>query len=265
MNRLILATGTLLQREVVRFLRQKHRIIGALGTPLVFWFLIGSGLGNSFRSPSLASLTSSNAYLQYFFPGTVALILLFTAIFSTISIIEDRKEGFLQAVMVSPAPSTAIVAGKLLGAAALALFQGFLFILLAPLLRIPLTFSGFLIVVTAMFLLSLGMSGLGFLMAWKMDSTQGFHAIMNLFLMPLWFLSGALFPAAGAPSWLKLVMSLNPLTYGVAALHQGFFPPVPFLKSSYPSVATCLIVSLVFAAAMFWLSVRAAAKTRSAS
>jgi ABC-2 type transport system permease protein len=123
-NLFLLSSYTLLHREIVRFLRQRHRIIGAFGTPLVFWFLIGSGLGKSFQVPAGIGFSASSHYLSYFFPGTVALILLFTAIFSTISIIEDRKEGFLQGVLVSPSPRMALVMGKVMGGTILATAQG---------------------------------------------------------------------------------------------------------------------------------------------
>jgi ABC-2 type transport system permease protein len=245
MSSFILASYTLLRREIVRFLRQRNRIVGALGTPILFWFLIGSGLGKSFQSPSALGMN----YLSYFFPGSVALILLFTAIFSTISIIEDRREGFLQGVLVSPASRGAIVMGKILGGTCLATAQGLFFIALAPLLPIPLHFTQVLYLVALMFVLSFGLTGLGFLIAWRMDSTQGFHAIMNLFLMPMWFLSGALFPASGAPAWLRFVMALNPLTYGVAGLHAGFF--------SWGTAGTTginLTISLVFSGLMFVLA-----------
>ncbi len=115
-------TVTLWQREIVRFYRQRNRIIGALLTPLVFWFLIGSGIGPSFRA---GSSPNGVGYLEYFYPGTLILIMLFTAIFSTISIIEDRREGFLQSVLVAPISPGSIVCGKILGGTTLALMQGF--------------------------------------------------------------------------------------------------------------------------------------------
>lgn len=249
----VLASYTLLHREVVRFLRQKHRIIGAFGTPLVFWFLIGSGLGTSFQ----ASRSDGLNYLSYFFPGSVALILLFTAIFSTISIIEDRREGFLQGVLVSPASRGAIVMGKILGGTVLATAQGLCFIALAPLLKISMGFTQFLYICSLVFVLSFGLTGLGFLIAWRMDSTQGFHAVMNLFLMPMWFLSGALFPASGAPQWLQLIMAINPLTYGVAGLHQGFFG-----NGAPLSASQCLIISLFFSCLMFVAAWKTASKSK---
>jgi len=251
-----MSVATLLQREVVRFVRQKNRIMGALGTPLIFWFLIGSGFGRSFQTPSLINQepTKGLSYLQYFFPGTIVMILLFTAIYSTISVIEDRREGFLQGVLVAPVSRWAIVLGKILGGTVLATGQGLLFLLLAPLLGIHLSLPAFLYVFLIIFLMSLGLTGLGLFFAWRMDSTQGFHAIMNLFLLPLWFLSGALFPAAGATAWLAWIMKVNPLSYSVAALHRGFYHGLTTTVPTLPSATTCLVVNVVFALGMFWLT-----------
>lgn len=201
MNSFTPAVLALTRREVVRFLRQRNRVVGALATPLVFWFLIGSGVGRSFSGAG-----GSASYLQYFFPGTLLLIILFTAIFSTISIIEDRREGFLQGVLVSPIPRSAFVLAKLLGGTLLSLLQCVLLYGLAAAMGLPATPGGFLLFLAAVVLLGLGLTALGYLIAWPLDSTQGFHALMNLVLMPLWFLSGALFPPAArragcAPSW----------------------------------------------------------------
>jgi len=258
-----LASWTLLQREVVRFLRQRHRIVGALGTPLVFWFLIGSGLGRSFQSPLARSGEAHLDYLQYFFPGTVVLILLFTAIFSTISIIEDRREGFLQGVLVAPIPRSAIVMGKILGGTVLAASQAFLFLILAPLVGVRMSFADAGYVVSLVLLLSFALTGLGFVLAWRLDSTQGFHAIMNLFLMPLWFLSGALFPISGAPPWLRAVMEMNPLTYSVSGLHRAFYHAQE-ASAALSSPAFSLGITFAFAACMFGLSA-AVARTKGAT
>lgn len=214
---MFLATYTLWLREVVRFYRDRSRVLGALGSPLVFWFLIGSGLGRSFHGgPGQQPLPGG--YLQYFYPGTLALILLFTAIFSTISIIEDRQAGFLQGVLVAPVPRSAIVLGKILGGTTLAAMQGGIFLLLAPFAHVTLRLVDLPGLVLVILLASFGVTGLGFLLAWRLDSTQGFHAIMNLFLIPMWILSGALFPASGAAGWIRALMLVNPLTYGVSAL-----------------------------------------------
>jgi ABC-2 type transport system permease protein len=210
---LVPATLSLWRCEVIRFLRQRSRVLGALGSPIVFWLLIGLGLGRSFR-PEGATMQVD--YLEYFFPGTLVMILLFTAIFSTISLIEDRREGFLQSALVSPAPRISIALGKILGGTTLAWGQGLVFCLLAPLSGIEITVGGAIGLLLVVFLISFGMTGLGFLTAWPMESAQGFHAIMNLVLLPMWLLSGALFPASGAPVWLQWVMAVNPVTYSVS-------------------------------------------------
>jgi len=208
------AALTLWQRELQRFFRQPSRVAGAIGTPLVFWLFMGSGLGGSFRLPGASGVS----YLQFFFPGTIALVLLFAAIFSTISVIEDRHEGFLQGVLVAPVGRGAIVAGKVLGGATLAWLQGLVFLLLAPLAGLPLTVPSFLAAAGVLALLAVGLTAIGFGFAWKVDSVQGFHAVMNVVLLPMWLLSGSFFPLVGAPLWLGLLMRINPLTYGIAAL-----------------------------------------------
>ncbi|MBI2070166.1 MAG: ABC transporter permease [Elusimicrobia bacterium] len=250
-----LAAGALWRRELLRFYRDKSRVIGALVPPFLFWFLIGSGLNKSFRLPGAAD---SVDYLEYFFPGTVVLILLFTAIFSTISIIEDRREGFLQSVLIAPVPRSAIALGKILGSTTLALLQALPFLLLAPVMGFNLSAEAFWWGLTALILVALGLSSLGFCLAWMMESTQGFHAIMNLFLIPLWLLSGALFPASGASPWVALVMKLNPVTYGVAALQQTLLDPSTL--GSLPSLGTCLASISLFNLAVFIAAVRIAQK-----
>lgn len=243
-------------RDVIRFLRQRNRIIGALATPLVFWLLVGSGFGPSFRNPSAAA--DAGSYLAYFFPGILVLIMLFTAIFSTISVIEDRREGFLQGALVAPLSPAAIPLGKFLGGTTLAVLQAGLFCLLAPFAGLPIGLHQLLLLLPALVLVGFAMTGLGFLVAWPMDSTQGFHAVMNIFLMPLWMMSGALFPMPAGTGWLYWVGLLNPVSYGVTAIRSAFAAghgqPLP------PGYLTGLGVTALFAALMFAISVRLVAK-----
>ncbi len=236
----------LLRREIVRFLRQRSRIIGALAAPLVFWLLIGSGF-------HLPGLPGGMTYLAYFFPGTVVLILLFTAIFSTISVVEDRREGFLQGVLVAPVASEAIVLGKLLGGMTLAFAQAMLFCVAAPLIGVP--FDGGVLVrlVPALLVGGFAMVGMGFVFAWPLESTQGFHAIMNVVLVPLWLLSGALFPAT-PDSWMRHVVAWNPVSYAMAAVRRAFYGDAASL-GLVPSYDTAMLVTGIFAVAMFLLSV----------
>src|SRR5688572_17121139 len=246
---------SLCHRELVRFLRQRHRIIGALATPIVFWLLIGGGMGRSFS----ADVPGGENYLRYFFPGTVLMILLFTAIFSTISVIEDRREGFLQGVLVAPVSRMSIVLGKVLGGTILAFGQGLIFLVLAPLVGVRLSLAAFALAAFTMLIVSFALTALGLCIAWRMESTQGFHAIMNLFLMPMWFLSGALFPVAGAWKGLQLVMMINPLTYGLAALRRAVYWNDPSGSSAnMPGLGVSLAVSVLFAVIMFALASRIA-------
>lgn len=249
------AAGSLAQRELVRFIRQPNRVIGALATPIVFWLLIGGGMGGSFQA---GNLPGGDHYLTYFFPGTLAMILLFTAVFSTISIIEDRREGFLQSVLIAPVPRLAIVLGKVLGGTLLAAGQGAVFLALAPTVGISLSPASALLTLGVMVLVSFALTALGFCIAWRMSSTQGFHAIMNLFLMPMWLLSGALFPlerAWGAVRWLMLA---NPLTYGLAALRRALYWPGT-IGDVLPSMALSLAIVCAFAVVTSLLAARIAA------
>ncbi len=212
------AAGALWRREVVRFLRQRNRVIGALGTPVVFWLLLGFGLD---RAVAIPTGEGEVGYLTYFFPGTVTMIVLFTAIFATIRVIEDRKEGFLQGVLASPAPRWALVLGLVLGGATLSVVQGMVFVLLWPVVGGSLGLTEIGLAFLAVLGMGLMLTGVGFCLAWPMESTAAYHAIMNLVLMPAWFLSGAVFPIDTAPVWMKVIMYANPLTYGQAALAES--------------------------------------------
>jgi ABC-2 type transport system permease protein len=239
--------GTLCQRELVRFFRQKNRVFGALGQPLIFWLLFSEGL----RSNSLD--------YAHFFPGTLVMILLFTAIFATISIIEDRQEGFLQGVLVAPIPRWSMVLGKVLGGTVIAVVQGLLFLVLGWLTvkEVDPGLGGFIGALVLMFVVSMALTALGFVIAWRMDSSQGFHAIMSVFLLPMWLLSGAFFPA-GSAGWLGWIVTVNPLTYGVAGLRQYVQYVDPAEAASLPSLPMCWLISLVFAAVMLAVAWRIA-------
>ncbi|WP_417847865.1 ABC transporter permease [Thalassoglobus sp.] len=247
------ATWTLAVREVVRFLRQRSRVIGAVGQPVVFWILFGAGLHGSFAMPGTEG-ENALSFQEYFLPGVAVLIVLFTSIFSSISVIQDRNEGFMQGVLVAPVPRSAIVLGKVLGGTALALFQAFLFLIVAPLLQfvnlapeMSFAFSLSSMIQAALFLfwISLGLTALGYLFAWKIDSVQGYHGVMSVVLLPMWLLSGAFFPGSGSV-WMSWIMRLNPLTYGVAGLRRTLVENQALLTDS-PSKATCIIVTVGFA------------------
>ncbi len=250
------AAIVLAKREIVRFFRQPNRVIGGLGQPLLFWLLFSVGLNRSFNIPD-------QDFGQYYIPGTLVLILLFTAIFSTISIIEDRREGFLQSVLVAPVSRWAMVLGKVLGGACIAWLQSLIFLALA------LTYSGeanigrTIQVTILLALAGLAFTALGFVIAWRLESTQGFHAIMNLLLLPMWLLSGAFFPipstATGgtiAEHTMHWLMRLNPVTYVVGGIRHllasdGVADISHVSQFWLPRLAMCWVVSLAFAVVMF--------------
>jgi ABC-2 type transport system permease protein len=241
-----LPAATLWQRELVRFWRQKSRVLGVVASPLVFWLLIGYGSND----------------LARFYSGALVLTVMFSAIFSTISIIEDRREGFLLSMLVSPAPRTSMVLGKILGAATLAWVQGLIFLAFAPLAGVRISFLDLIPVAASIFLISFTLTGLGFVIAWKMDSTSGFHAIMNLLLVPMWMVSGSLFPMATAHGWVKGVMWVNPLTYSISLLNHTLRLP-----NATPGELESLVVTAVFGLVLLIVSGMMAAQkaTRSAA
>ncbi len=252
----LLPAFSLWWREVVRFYRQKSRVVGVIASPLVFWLVIGSGFGTSFRSGEGAG---QQHYLDYFYPGALIMIILFTSIFTMMSVIEDRKEGFLLSVLAAPVPRSSVVLGKVLGGTTLSAVQGLIFLIFAPLVGVHLGFSQFLLVFLTIFLVSFSLTALGFAIAWPMDSTQAFHAIINLFLIPLWLLSGALFPITGASGWLKILMRVNPLTYGTEALRGLLYPGT----QAFPlgeSMATLVLFSAFMFALAFLMANRRTTK-----
>jgi ABC-2 type transport system permease protein len=236
------AAYTLWLREIVRFYRQKARVVGVIASPLLFWFVLGSGFGRSFRVGA-----GSGQYLEYFFPGAVVMIVLFTAIFSMMSLIQDRNEGFLLSVLAAPVSRSSIVLGKVLGGATLAAIQGIVFLVFTPLIGVHPDLQAIAISVLTILMISFELTALGFAIAWPMDSPQAFHAIVNLILLPLWMLSGALFPASGASGWLHTLMQLNPLTYGVDSLRIALFPE----QHTEFSLTTNLAVTIAFCALTF--------------
>ncbi len=246
------AVMTLWWREVNRFRRQRSRWMSALTQPLVFWLLLGGGLSASFRP---MGTPDDMGYLEYFYPGIMVLVMLFTAIFATIAVVEDRREGFLQGVLVAPVSRTSIVLGQALGSATLSLLQGLMFLALAPLAGIELSLTGVLGVVTVLAWLAFGLTNLGLIIAWRMQSTQGFHAIMNLILMPIWLLSGAFFPLTGVPFWLAWLMRINPLTYGMAALRRCLYLGNVNAAGAVPPFLPSLLVLVGFGLVTFAMAV----------
>lgn len=235
-----MAAYTLWKRELVRFYRQPSWVMGSIGTALLFWVVLGTGI-------PMAN------YRAYFLPGAIVMSVLFACIFSNASVIEDRQAGFLQSVMVAPVPRAAIVMGKILGGATLSALQGLILLPAAFSVGANLQFIPLIGLVLSLFLLSFVINAMGFWLAWKIESRPGFHTIMNMVLLPLWMASGAVFAGSGS-SWMAAFMKINPFTYGVAGVRRGLFSGTDL--GSIPDLSTCLIVlagvSLFFYALSSW-------------
>lgn len=246
---------SLAKREYIRFMRQPQRVIGAVAQPIMFWLFLGSGFSASFRAPGLEGVS----YLEYFYPGVMLMMLLFAGIFSSITIIEDRDAGFLQSVLVAPVPRMAIVLGKVLGGTGIALTQTLLFSIAAPFLGLTMSLGSALLLLMAMVLTGIGFTALGFLLAWGMRSTSGFHAVMMVFLMPLWMVSGALFPIENAPGWLYALMTINPVSHAMTLLRQPFYGDAASLFAN-TAYLTSLAVVVAWAGGCLVLSMLRVAK-----
>lgn len=241
---MLLPAATLWQRELVRFWRQKSRVLGVVASPLLFWLLMGYGSGD----------------LARFYSGAVVLTVMFSAIFSTISIIEDRREGFLLSMLASPAPRVSLVLGKILGSATLAWVQGLIFLAFAPLAGVRLSPASIVPAAAVVFLIAFALTGLGFAIAWRMESSAGFHAIMNLLLVPMWMASGSLFPMETAQGPVKALMWANPLTYSITLLNHTLG-----LAGAGPGAAASLAVTVAFGLIMLLVSAALASQKQSRS
>jgi len=252
------AVPALWRREVVKFVRDASRVAGAVLQPVAIWLLLGFGFRGSFRPPTPSGMDIP--YLEFLFPGMIALVALFTSIFSTISIVEERHSGFLQAALAAPVRRLSLVLGAALGSATLAVAQGLLFFAVLPLTGHVPSLAGFALMAGIMALVALGFAAVGIVVAWQSRTTRGFHAVITLCMIPLWVLSGAFFPAEGAPTVLQWTIRLNPLSHGIAALRTAmYWPQDPPIDAS--SFALSLAVTGLFAAIMLIFAARASRKS----
>ncbi len=239
------AVATIWQREVIRFLRSPGRLIGSLGMPFFFLAFLGTGIQSSFAPQTGAG---GGRYLDFMAPGIVGMVLLFSSTISGISVIWDRRFGFLKEMLVAPIPRLAIVLGRTLGGTTTAGLQGLIMLVISFFLgvRLP-TFGGFLLALVFMALLGIAFVSLGVAIASKMDDPHGFTLVLNFFIMPIFFLSGALFPLDRLPPALRWFTHVNPMSYGVDGLRfalQG---------QSAMGVGVDLLVLGVFSALMLAL------------
>ncbi|MGP4039811.1 ABC transporter permease [Gracilibacillus sp. D59] len=211
------------QRDLTKFFRDRARLFGSFTMPILFLLIFGGGLSGTMEtmmSGGFGDEASGFNYVEFVFPGIVAMTLLMTAIFSAMSVIEDKNYGYMKEILVSPISRVSIAVGKMLGAATVSTIQGMILFLLIPFLGLSYSIISLIQVIPFMFLLGAALSGVGLLFASMIKSTQGFQLIVQIIVMPMIFLSGALFPINNMPSWLDVIVKFNPVTYGVDVMKK---------------------------------------------
>lgn len=210
-------TWVVAYRELLRFVNERSRLIGSFAQPLIFLVIFGAGFGNM-----IGSLAPGVDFIQFMYPGIIAMGVLTTALFAGVSVVWDREFGFLRELLVAPLGRTGIVLGKAIGACVVAVLQVSLMLVIAPIVGLKLEVGMVARLIPIVFVLSIALSGLGILVASFMRSQQGFQLLIQLLIFPLIFLAGVFFPVNQAPGWLQALSKFNPLTYGVDAIRQVF-------------------------------------------
>ena len=198
-------------RDILRYWRDRWRLVASLAQPLLFLVVFGSGLSSSLGSGGVFGSRGGLSYIQFVFPGIIGMSILFTAIFGAMSIVWDREFGFLKEVLVAPIDRWAVAIGKALGGTTQAMIQGLILLVLAPLVGVKLSLLTILAIVPLAAVLAFGLSAFGVMLASMMKSLQGFQVVMNFLMMPMFFLSGALFPLTNLPSWMTFLTRIDPL------------------------------------------------------
>ncbi len=224
-------------REFKRFFRQKGRLVTTLARPLLWLVIVGTGF------TSLISVSAGANYVQFILPGIVGMTILFSSIFSTMSVVWDREFGFMREMLVAPVSRVSIVFGKLLSGTALSTFQGTVLLFVAPFLGLEVGVGDFLLMIALMFLVSIALTALGLFVASLLTSLEGFNIIMNFIVLPMFFLSGALYPINALPSYIRYLSYVNPLCYGVDIFKHILLPGEGRLSAEFP-----LGVDIIFVA-----------------
>jgi ABC-2 type transport system permease protein len=207
-------------RDILRYWRDRWRLVASLAQPLLFLVVFGSGLSSALGRGSLFGVAGGFTYIQFVYPGIIGMAILFTAIFGAMSIVWDREFGFLKEVLVAPIDRSAVAIGKALGSTTQAMIQGLILLVLAPFVGVKLSFLTVVELIPLAAVLAFGLSSFGVALASTMKSLQGFQVVMNFLMMPMFFLSGALFPLIGLPIWMTVLTRLDPASYGIDPLRR---------------------------------------------
>ncbi len=205
---------------MIRYWRTKPRLISSLAMPLIWLVLFGSGMKSAF---AIGGGQAGFDFIQFLFPGVIGMSILFTSIFSVMSIVTDRQFGFLKEILVAPVSRVSIALGKIMGGATTAMIQGTIMILLSPIVGIKLNLGLILTMLPVMFIAAIALTSIGLVVASRMKSTEGFQMIMNFIMMPMFFLSGAMFPLSNLPKWMDVLSKLNPASYTIDLVRQVAF------------------------------------------
>jgi ABC-2 type transport system permease protein len=206
-------------RDVLRFSRDRARLLVSLAQPLLYLLIFGVGLSASLGGG--LGLPPGVTYLQYLYPGVLGMAVLFTAMFSAMSVVWDREFGFLREVLVAPIKRSAVAVGKALGGATQAMVQGVLLLVFAPVVGVKLSVVGVLELVPLLFVLAFVLTSLGVVLAARIQSMQAFQTVMTFLVMPMFFLSGALFPLTNLPAWMTVLTRFDPVAYGMAPIRKA--------------------------------------------
>ncbi len=241
-------------RELLRFVQDRPRMVSSFSMPLIFLIIFGAGFGRL-----IGQMMPGVDYVQFMYPGIIAMTVLMTSVMSGISIVWDREFGFLKEVLVSPLSRSGVLVGKAVGAATIAIIQGAIMLVLAPIVNVPINLGTVLALLPLLLILSLALSGLGLLIGARMRSQQGFQIVMQLVIFPMMFLSGIFFPVSGVATWLEVLSKLNPVTYGIDAIRQVFLGTevagVTVFGHTMGIVDSAIVVSMagvVFLTAAIW-------------
>ena len=257
-------------RDLIRFWRDRVRLVMSLAQPVLYLAIFGVGLSSTIGRGSIGGggLPASFSYLQFMYPGVLGMAVLFTAIFSAMSVVWDREFGFLREILVAPISRSAVAIGKTLGGATQAALQGVVMLIFAPIVGVHLTVLSVIETIPLLFLLAFALTSVGVALSARLRTMQGFQVVMNFLMMPMFFLSGALFPLANLPAWMTVLTRFDPVAYGIAPVRSAILGGSGLPQAAVDRLASVtigdyvvpvlmdVVVLLLFSAVMLGIAMR---------
>ncbi|WP_281975360.1 ABC transporter permease [Halobacillus litoralis] len=246
------------QRDVIKFFRDRPRILGSFAMPFMFLILFGSGMSGAMSSmmggASPDSPLADFDFVQFMFPGIIGLTVFTTAIFSSLSVVQDKEFGYMKEILVSPISRISIAIGKVLGGSTVAVIQGLMMLIFVPFIGVSISFLMIIKLIPVMFLVAFTLSSIGLLIASTLKTSQGFQMVVQVLIFPMLFLSGAMFPLNGTPAWMNVLVKINPLTYSVDMFKKVILEPAtmaPALREAMGLNLTIFNQPITFAGELF--------------